>query len=94
MPWAWLQAMGLIANIVRWEKGQLFVPGFLHWTLAIGIGWLTRQPNFFEHESCCACLCWALAIGRCEALVLRTSAVQLAIGNGIRQWYVVGAWPQ
>ena len=77
------------------EKRKQFVAsGFAHWTLAIGICWLTLHPNFFEHVFCFACLCWALASGHCVALVIRTSTVQLGIGKGSRHWYVFVAWPQ
>ena len=50
--------------------------------MVIGNG-LTLQHNFFEHVFCFACLCWALASGHCVALAVKTSTVQVAIGNGI-----------
>ena len=44
---------------------------------------LTLHPSCVEHAFCFACLCWSLASGHCTALAVKTSTVQLAIGNGI-----------
>ena len=60
----WTTCYGiLIADIVWGEQGkELAASGFLRWTLAIGICWLSLPPNVFQPLFCFACLC--LGIGQ------------------------------
>ena len=68
---AWLEAIGLVhdggSDIGSGER-------VCHWTLPLVLALacvlflallVDPSPNFFEHVFCFACLCWALASGRC-----------------------------